>query len=76
MNAQGSMKEKQEYPHLQDSHCAPACDPLDKISICLSWGMALPKCGYNTSAFGGNSLFRGLARRGMVSSGICTSALF
>jgi hypothetical protein len=42
---QGSVKQIQNDRHLKDGHCGPACAVLDETSICLSSGMALPKCG-------------------------------
>jgi hypothetical protein len=69
LNTQGSVKKEQDNRYLQDGHCGPACAVLDEMSICLSWGKALPKCGYKTSESRANRLCRGAIEEDNNSTG-------
>jgi hypothetical protein len=74
-HTQGAVENEKDKRHLLNGHWTLASEPRVEVSICLSWGMVLPKCGYSASALGDNSLCRGASgRRGATSSSTGTSA--
>jgi hypothetical protein len=44
-NTQGPVKDQQNHRYLQNRHWGLACEVPVEISISLSIGIALPKCG-------------------------------
>jgi hypothetical protein len=79
LNAQCTVKQKQNQRHFQNHHWISAfelaAEAPDEISNSFSMGIALPKCGKSSSAWDSDRLGRASIGIGTASSGIGRTAL-